>query len=74
MFLSFKEVGSNSIIRVALDKILYYQPSPHTPDVTYIFLQQDTMLKVASKSEDVDKQISFIMGIKDINGHLIRSV
>lgn len=74
MFLSFKEVGTNTIVRVALDKILYYQASPQGTDVTYVFLQYDVVLKVLIKAEDVDKQLAFITGVKDINGHLVRSV
>lgn len=74
MFLSFKVAGVNVAARVALDKILYYHPSPTSPDITFLYLQQDEILKVVEKAEEVDRQISLITGVKDINGHLVRSV
>lgn len=74
MFISFKQNGTNSIIRVALDKILFYEPSPTGADVTYLYLQHDAVLKVSIKADEIDKQLSFIVGVKDINGHLVRSV
>lgn len=74
MFLSFKEVGTNSVVRVSLDKILYYQPSPNSAETTVLFLQNDVAVRIASKVEDIDKLLSFTTGVKDINGHLVRSV
>ena len=74
MFISFKLHGSNAVVRVALDKILFYEPSPTGAEVTYIYLQQDVLLKVSTSADEIDKQLSFIVGVKDINGHLVRSV
>ena len=75
MFISFKLLGSNTTVRVALDKILFYEPSPtNGTEVSYLYLNPDIILKVKASADEIDKQLSFVVGVKDINGHLVRSV
>jgi len=75
MFISFRLLGSNTVVRVALDKILFYEPSPtNATEVSYLYLSSEVVLKVKATVDEIDKQLSFIVGVKDINGHLVRSV
>lgn len=75
MILSFKEVGSNSIVRINIDKLIYYQENPANSSQTILFLIDDLSVKVTEKIEEVDnKLILASIAVKDINGHLIRSV
>ena len=72
MFISFRLLGSNTVVRVALDKILFYEPSPtNATEVSYLYLSSEVVLKVKATVDEIDKQLSFIVGVKDINGHLV---
>lgn len=75
MILSFKEVGSNITLRVNIDNIIYYQENPANPSQTILFLLGDLSLKITEKIEEVDNKLLLAsIAVKDINGHLIRSV
>lgn len=75
MFFTLKEVGSNSQLRINVDRIAYYMPSPTAPAQTIIVFNDQTTAKAAISPEELDKKLGLIsIEVRDVNGHIVRSV
>lgn len=74
MILTLKQVGTNSLIRFSLDKLICYEPSQSNPQLTLIHLENDIRFVVAIHPEELDKRLIASIAIKDEHGHLIRSI